>query len=332
MTASGARISIAMTTYNSERFVAEQLESFVRQERLPDELVVSDDASVDSTVEVVRGFAARAPFPVRLFVNQQNLGLTKNFERAIAESTGDIIFLSDADDSWYPHKILVMERALEGTPQAGLAVCNADLVDERLEPLGATAWAAIDRFFPSRRLLRAIAEGKTYRRRMPAGGSHMAFRARFKPLILPLTGPYDHFLACTIVCSGVGGAVLLPEPLMAYRRHRGQATHAGPTPFLKRVLGRTGSSHERPHLMLALVARLESDFADLYCLNPNLRSSALRHWRARINMPTSLAARLPIVARELVALRYHRFASGLLTAAKDLFLPWPPERAVALRK
>ena len=122
MTASGARISIAMTTYNSERFVAEQLESFVRQERLPDELVVSDDASVDSTVEVVRGFAARAPFPVRLFVNQQHLGLTKNFERAIAESTGDIIFLSDADDSWYPHKILVMERALEGTPE-GRACC-----------------------------------------------------------------------------------------------------------------------------------------------------------------------------------------------------------------
>lgn len=63
-----------MAVYNGERFIREQLDSFVRQTRLPDELVVSDNASTDRTVEIVREFAARAPFPVRLFINDSKEG------------------------------------------------------------------------------------------------------------------------------------------------------------------------------------------------------------------------------------------------------------------
>ncbi len=325
------RISIAMTTYNSERFVREQLESFVRQERLPDELVVSDDASSDQTVDIVRDFSAGAPFPVRLLINDTNVGIAKNFERAITQCTGDVIFLSDADDCWYPQKILLMERALESTPQAALAVCNSDLVNERLDPLGKTAWETIDRFFPSPKLLRALAQGKTYRRRMPAGASCMAFRARLRPLILPLPGgeksrrsPQDHFIAQVIICSGVAGAVLVPRPLLAYRRHPAQVTHAEPTPFLKRTLSRVAAVHEPPYLLPTLIERLEGDWAVRHCANPGIRSSALRHWRARVNMAPSLAKRLPIVAREMLALRYHRFSGGAVTAAKDLFFARQP--------
>ena len=76
-----------MAVYNGERFIGEQFESFVRQTRLPDELVVSDNASTDRTVEIVRDFAARAPFPVWLFINDSNIGVTKNFERVLTEYT-----------------------------------------------------------------------------------------------------------------------------------------------------------------------------------------------------------------------------------------------------
>lgn len=316
------QVSIAMTTYNSERFVAAQLDSFGKQQRLPDEVVISDDASTDRTVEIVREFASQAPFPVRLLINRTNQGVVKNFERAIAESAGDIIFLSDADDYWYPQKILTMERALEETPQAGLAVCNADLVNVRLEPTGRTAWAAIDRFSPSQRLLKRIALGKTYRPGMPTGACCMAFRARFKPLVLPLPPPpgaVDYFIACAIVCSGAAGAVLLPEPLLAYRQHSGQLTYARPAPFPRRAVRRLAALRETPYLLPFIVRRLESDCARELCVNRDLRSAALRHWRARIDMPSLLASRSLVVARELSTLRYHRFSRGLLTAAKDLF-------------
>lgn len=322
------KVSVAMTTYNGERFVLGQLESFTNQERLPDELVISDDASTDHTVEIVREFANRAPFPVKLFINEHNLGIPENFGRAIERVSGDVIFLSDSDDYWYPEKIRVMEKAFEKSTEAGLVICNSDEVDERLRPLGVRTWAAIDQFFPSEWLLKNIALGKIYRPRMPAGGCCMAFRAKFKPLILPLppSDPlqpiaYDHFIARMIICSGCGGAVLLPKPLLAYRMHAGQATNPGTTHFHARILERVTTCRNFPYQLPMNIERLESKYAIQHCINPEIRTSALRHWRARLEMPSTFIGRLPVVVREVLSLRYSRFSSGMLTAAKDLLVP-----------
>lgn len=320
-----------MTTYNSERFVSEQLESFLRQERLPDELVVSDDASSDNTVGIVRDFATRAPFQVRLFKNDHNLGVAKNFERAIAESTGDLIFLSDADDYWYPQKILLMARGLEQTPDAAFAISNADLVGERLDPLGVTTWKAIHRFSAGRAFSRKLAEGKIYSARIPVRGCCMAFRSRFKELILPMpdgekfrTLSHDHFIVRTIICSGAGGALLIREPLMAYRRHPMQCTNAQLTPVPKRAAYDSAKLHEPPYLLREVIERIEGQRAAAHCRNASIRSSALYHWRARVNMPPSFRRRLPVVMGEFLSWRYHRFSNGARTAAKDLFFARQP--------
>jgi glycosyltransferase involved in cell wall biosynthesis len=76
-------LSVAMCTYNGAIFLPAQLESIARQERLPDELVIGDDCSTDDSVAVLEAFADRAPFPVRLHVNDHNVGSTKNFGRWI---------------------------------------------------------------------------------------------------------------------------------------------------------------------------------------------------------------------------------------------------------
>ena len=99
------RVSVAMATYNGEKYLAHQLESLVRQTRLPDELVISDDASFDSTWAIVTEFAARAPFPVRLYHNEHNLGFAQNFSRALSLCTGDLVFMCDQDDEWFEAKI-----------------------------------------------------------------------------------------------------------------------------------------------------------------------------------------------------------------------------------
>ena len=88
-------LSIALAAYNGERFIGEQLDSIARQTRLPDDLVIFDDASTDTTVSIVRDFARHAPFPVRLQVNPERLGSTHNFEAAIHACGGEIIFLCD---------------------------------------------------------------------------------------------------------------------------------------------------------------------------------------------------------------------------------------------
>src|SRR5882762_9087557 len=99
------KISIAMCTYNGARYLREQLDSIAAQTRPPSELIVCDDNSLDETREIVAGFAASAPFPVRLGVNEQNLGSIRNFERAIKLCEGDLIALSDQDDVWLPEKL-----------------------------------------------------------------------------------------------------------------------------------------------------------------------------------------------------------------------------------
>lgn len=324
--ANAARISIAMAVYNGDRFISEQLESFVRQTRLPDELVVSDNASTDRTVEIVREFAAHAPFPVRLFINDRNLGVGKNFERAISECTGDIIFLSDCDDVWYLEKLSVMERVLEEKLQTGVAICDADIVDQHLQPLGQRMWRA-QGFILRGRAQERMAEGKAFTPSLPALGNCLAFRAKFKSLVLPFPedqvfsyGWHDYFIAWTIICSGAAGVALVPEPLIAYRKHDANMSGSARLSLRSRLRQHWQSRSQRVLAALpSVIERIEhAPVSGL--LNPVIRRYAVCHWRARCGLPSCRLARIPLVMRELATLRYHRFSSGFCTAAKDLLL------------
>ena len=126
------RISVAMCTYNGERFLPQQLASIAAQTRLPDELVVCDDRSTDRTVAIVREFAASVPFPVKVFENERNLGYSANFEAAIRRCEGDLIALSDQDDIWYPQHLETLQRPfLEPRfPPVGWVYSNLDEIDE----------------------------------------------------------------------------------------------------------------------------------------------------------------------------------------------------------
>jgi len=132
------QISIAMATYNGANHVQRQLDSFVSQTRMPDELVVCDDRSSDATLHVLEQFRLKAPFDVRIYLNDVNLGFTKNFEKALTKCTGDVIFLSDQDDSWYPDKIAVVTQSFFDLPEKLLVIHDGKLVDEQLISHGAT--------------------------------------------------------------------------------------------------------------------------------------------------------------------------------------------------
>jgi len=134
------KTSIALCTYNGEQYLKEQLESYAYQTQLPDELIVCDDGSTDSTIDIIREFADSASFSVKLYINEQNLGSTKNFEKAIRLCTGDIIFLSDQDDVWREDKISLMSQIFEECPGTGAIFTDADVVDSRLQFLGYRLW------------------------------------------------------------------------------------------------------------------------------------------------------------------------------------------------
>src|ERR1043166_3411462 len=104
------KLSIALCTYNGAAFLREQLESIAAQTRTPDELVISDDQSTDGTLRLIEEFAETAGFPVRVSVNESNLGTAKNFEKAISLCRGDVIMLSDQDDVWHSDRLESVER------------------------------------------------------------------------------------------------------------------------------------------------------------------------------------------------------------------------------
>ena len=132
------KISIALATYNGAIYLQEQLDSYIAQERLPDEVVVCDDVSTDDTVEILEAFKRSVPFQVRIIKNQCNLGFTKNFEKAILNCIGDLIILSDQDDIWFPEKIRIIEDTFRKNPDKYLLIHDGDLVDDDFVSHGAT--------------------------------------------------------------------------------------------------------------------------------------------------------------------------------------------------
>jgi len=137
-------ISIALATYNGAAFLASQLQSLAAQSHLPFELVVTDDQSSDDTVRIIESFAASAPFPVRIHVNDARLGWRANFVKAVGLCQGDLISLCDQDDVWYPDKLATVTAAFTD-PSVLLVYHNADLIDEQgtaystLMPIAATS-------------------------------------------------------------------------------------------------------------------------------------------------------------------------------------------------
>jgi glycosyltransferase involved in cell wall biosynthesis len=136
------KLSIALATCNGQRFLRDQLDSFLSQTRRPDELVVCDDRSEDQTLEILTEFRASASFPVRILQNEHRLGITKNFEQVVGRCDGDVIFLSDQDDSWASEKLTRHEAVYLTHPDVGLVFSNGEVVDEALAPLGYTLYDA----------------------------------------------------------------------------------------------------------------------------------------------------------------------------------------------
>lgn len=112
------QVSVAMASYNGAKYLQAQLQSLVEQERQPDELVVSDDASTDTTRDLLCAFAGAAPFRVALYRNAAQGGYGKNFARALSLCGGDLVFLCDQDDVWFPEKFRGGWRLLKLTSTA----------------------------------------------------------------------------------------------------------------------------------------------------------------------------------------------------------------------
>ena len=327
----GMRISVAMCTYNGADFLPAQLESIARQTRPPDELIVCDDASTDETPNVLRSFAREAPIRVSLHFAGENAGSVKNFERAIGLCTGDVIVLSDQDDVWREDKLQLIEQTFAANPTVGLVFSDAEIVDENLKPLGKRIWNEVgfdahkQKLVRSGRALEVLIYGWT------VTGATMAFRSRFVKLALPVPANiamiHDGWIALTI--AAVAGVAFIDEPLVQYRQHERQQIGAPQRDAAARpqrslqdfeaALRRRNSTSELHAILSALEERLCAQQHAFDCRRAlAFAGDYSLHLDMRANLPRKRLNRLPRILRELLTMRYHEYANGFRSAAKDL--------------
>ncbi|MCD8022826.1 MAG: glycosyltransferase [Lachnospiraceae bacterium] len=137
------QISVAMCTYNGEVYIREQLESILAQEVPVDEIVIRDDHSADQTVKIASEILSASDVRYEITVNESTLGFRGNFELAIGQTHGDIIFLSDQDDVWMKEKVRIMREHFARNPACLLVFSNADVVDENRRRQSMDLWDSV---------------------------------------------------------------------------------------------------------------------------------------------------------------------------------------------
>jgi glycosyltransferase involved in cell wall biosynthesis len=325
------RIAVALCTHNGARWLEQQLESISAQSQPPYELVVSDDASTDDTVAIVREFASSAAFPVHITRNERALGVGINFGSAMARCTGDWIAFADQDDIWHREKLEMLTRAAEHDPSADLLFSDARCVDANGNPLGYSLWESLG-FTGERRVAfdEEDALDVLLWRNVVTGAAAMV-RASRRTLLLPIGEGWIHDGWSAALLASFGHVIAVPAPLFDYRQHANnqigarplsiddRLVHARMTPRddYRRQLEALGHLRERLLLVRDCLAPSERDRVDAAI--PKI-DAKLGHLAVRSGLPDLRLLRVAPVLREMTSGRYSRFASGALSAARDLML------------
>lgn len=214
-------LAILMAVYNGEPYICEQIDSIIAQTNQDWTLYIRDDASTDTTVQIIKEYIVRYAGKVVLIdEGGENLGCRGNFFRLLEAVDSEYYMFSDADDVWYPETI---ERCYSEICKLNDGICNRPIVvhtnwsvtDVALNILIKDFWKET-KFCPEKFYsynLIAIAN--------PVGGSQMTFNHYLKTLLFPLadnTLMHDRWIPM-VAAANHGVFKPIKEPLRLYRMH-----------------------------------------------------------------------------------------------------------------
>ncbi len=212
-------VSVVLATYNGEKFITEQIDSILAQSYRNIELIICDDGSTDSTIELIKGYMERYEM-VRLYRNSEPLGFVGNFEKGISLSSAEYIALCDQDDIWENDKLELsmseMKRQERRTPGLPVMVhSDLSVIDEKGHLLHASYFRFKRYRLKETRDIGHIAG--------PCGvmGNTVLFNQALKEKILPFPACitfHDQWIA--LVNEVQGERVTINRPLVRYRLHR----------------------------------------------------------------------------------------------------------------
>lgn len=201
-------VSIALCTFNGEKFIEKQIQS-IQSQTYPNisEIICVDDRSTDRTVAILESLQKR-DHRIKVVVNEDNLGYIKNFEKALSLCGSSYIALSDQDDVWNPEKVDKLIAAIGDSP---MVYSNTEYIDEQDQKTGGK--------MSDFRLLGACDSCLNFIFFNGIAGHTMLIKREVLRSALPFNQivPHDYWLA--FHATKLGKIAYVDEPLVGYRQH-----------------------------------------------------------------------------------------------------------------
>ena len=329
------RISVALGTHNGERFVGEQISSILAQTLPVDEIVLSDDASSDRTVEIVETAVANhraehcnAPELV-ILRNDPPLRVTKNFEQALVRSTGDLVALCDQDDVWHPERIERLAARFED-PRTLFVFSNARQVDAAGEYLGHDLFEALAMSPRERGLVEQGMVFEQFMRRNLSTGATSMLRRSLVDIAVPFPDAWLHDEWLALAAAAFDGVRMHDEALTDYRQHGSNQVGMTKIGTRRKFAMFAQPRTERNRRLFLRAQALDGRIDGLKDLRSGVQPAPeyvemahekYRFEQARQAYPEARLLRIVPILRQLGKGRYSRYGTGLKDAVRNLLQP-----------
>jgi len=124
------RHSVILANFNGGKYLNEAIRSVLMQQNAEFDLILIDDGSTDSSLEIMRDFELNYPDKIKILVHDENKGQGAGFNSGFSQATGELVSFIDSDDIWYPHKLSAVEQTYILNPDAVLLHHNLHLMRE----------------------------------------------------------------------------------------------------------------------------------------------------------------------------------------------------------
>ncbi|AZI25275.1 glycosyltransferase family 2 protein [Pedobacter sp. G11] len=259
-------VSIALCTYNGEKYLVEQLDSIVNQSYPNIEIIAVDDCSSDGTVDILKAYAEKYPY-FQVYENEINLGYIKNFEKAIRLCTGEFIALADQDDIWHLNKIAVQVNEIGASI---LVYHDSTFMNSEGISMNKKMSEVINMY-----------HGESFKPFLffNSLSGHEAF---FKSSLVQYSLPFpkgifhDRWLAYT--ATNIGNIKYIDQPLVQYRQHENSDTN-----ILKLKRNKSENSIHGNAKILKALSEFEIFASYQYNKDKSFIDKLLKLYRTRLN-------------------------------------------------